>query len=47
MKLNRIFLSLVASLFTLFSSGQVAAQGPGGSKTRRTDDSADHGNGGI
>ena len=29
MKLNRIFLSLVASLFTLFSSGQVAAQAPG------------------
>jgi hypothetical protein len=28
MKLNRIFLSLVASLFTVFSSGQVAAQGP-------------------
>src|SRR4029077_14591913 len=28
MKLNRIFLSLVASLFTLFSSGQVAAQAP-------------------
>lgn len=26
MRLNRIFLSLVASLFTLFSSGQVAAQ---------------------
>ena len=26
--LNRIFLSLVASLFTLFSSGQVAAQAP-------------------
>ena len=45
MKLNRIFLSLVASLFTLLSSGQVAAQGP--VKTRRTDDSGDHGNGGI
>ncbi len=28
MKLNRIFLSLVASLFTLFLSGQVAAQTP-------------------
>ena len=28
MKLNRIFLWLVASLFTLFSSGQVAAQAP-------------------
>src|SRR5580658_8780663 len=28
MKLNRIFLSLVSSLFTLFSSGQVAAQAP-------------------
>jgi imidazolonepropionase-like amidohydrolase len=28
MKSNRIFLSLVASLFTLFSSGQVAAQTP-------------------
>jgi formylmethanofuran dehydrogenase subunit A len=28
MKLNRIFLSLVASLFTLFSSGQVTAQAP-------------------
>ncbi len=28
MKLNRIFLSLVASFFTLFSSGQVAAQAP-------------------
>jgi imidazolonepropionase-like amidohydrolase len=28
MKSNRIFLSLVASLFTLFSSGQVAAQAP-------------------
>ena len=28
MKLNRIFLSLVALLFTLFSSGQVAAQAP-------------------
>src|SRR5438445_6908380 len=28
MKLNRIFLSLVASLFTLFSSGPVAAQAP-------------------
>ena len=28
MKLNRIFLSLVASLFTLFSSGQAAAQAP-------------------
>jgi imidazolonepropionase-like amidohydrolase len=28
MKLNRIVLSLVASLFTLFSSGQVAAQTP-------------------
>lgn len=28
MKLNRIFLSLLASLFTLFSSGQVAAQAP-------------------
>jgi imidazolonepropionase-like amidohydrolase len=28
MKLNRFFLSLVASLFTLFSCGQVAAQGP-------------------
>jgi len=27
-KLNRIFLPLVASLFTLFSSGQVAAQAP-------------------
>jgi hypothetical protein len=26
MKLNRFFLSLVASLFTLFSCGQVAAQ---------------------
>ena len=46
MKLNRIFLSLVASLFTLFSSGQVAAQGSA-RKPRRTDDSADHGNGGI
>src|SRR3984893_15501470 len=28
MKLDRIFLTLVASLFTLFSSGQVAAQAP-------------------
>jgi imidazolonepropionase-like amidohydrolase len=28
MKLNRIFLSLLASLFTLFSSGQSAAQSP-------------------
>jgi pimeloyl-ACP methyl ester carboxylesterase len=28
MKLNRFFLSLVASLFTLFSCGQVAAQAP-------------------
>src|SRR5437899_10815817 len=28
MKLSRSFLSLVASLFTLFSSGQVAAQAP-------------------
>src|SRR6202140_5433133 len=28
MKLDRIFLSLVASLFTLFSCGQVAAQAP-------------------
>jgi imidazolonepropionase-like amidohydrolase len=28
MKLNRIFVSLVASLFALFSSGQVAAQAP-------------------
>lgn len=29
MKLNRISLSLVVSLFTLSSSGQVAAQDPG------------------